>query len=157
MKMRVLKATNKVEDIEKLKPVALQWKVTCNGKAMGIELVPETHFADLAGMIDRYDADLFLLINDKGRVIGYMGIVCFNSPLSNQRVAQEHYWYVIGENRGKGSMLLIRAAKEWAKEKGCSHIILNASTLASNLHDRLCQFYERIGFQKFETSYIKEI
>ncbi|GAG39390.1 unnamed protein product, partial [marine sediment metagenome] len=114
--MKIVKAIN-LEDIERLKPVALQWKKTCNGKAMGIDLVPEVHFTDLAGLIDRDDADLFVLVNDKEEVIGYMGVDYFNSPLGNQRMAQEHYWYVVpGENRGKGAMLLVRALRKWAKE-----------------------------------------
>lgn len=154
--MKVVKATN-LEDIERLKPVALQWKETCNGKRFGIELIPERHFSDLAGLIERDDADLFLLINDKEEVVGYMGITCFISPLGNQKIAQEHYWYVSGKSRGRGTMLLIRAVKKWAKEKDCTHFIMNASNLASNMHNRLCRFYERMNFKLFETAYIKEI
>lgn len=154
--MKVVKAT-KLEDVERLKPVAWQWKEVCNNKELGIEIVPETYFADVANLIDKDDADLFLLINDKEEVVGYMGITCFNSPLGNQKIAQEHYWFVSGENRGRGTMLLIKTIKQWSKEKGCTHLIMNASNLASNMHDRLCKFYGRIGMKKFETSYIQEI
>ena len=150
--MKAVKAQNK-QDIERLKPVAFQWKESCNGEDFGIELVPEKHFSDLAGLIERDDADLFLLVNED-EVVGYMGVTAFSSPLGNQKVGQEHYWFVSGENRGRGSMLLIRAAKDWAKEKGCTHFIMTASNLASNLHDKVCRFYERIGFKKFETSFI---
>lgn len=154
--MKVVKATN-LGDIERLKPEALQWRDTCNGKVMGIDLDPETYFADLATLISRDDADLFLLVNEDDDVAGYIGVVSFNSPLGNQKMAQEHYWYVSGQNRGSGTMLLIRAIREWAKENGCSHLIMSASTLASEMHDRICRFYERIGMKKFETSYIQEV
>ncbi len=154
--MKVTKAT-KPEDVDRLKPVALEWKEACNGEAMGIELDPETYFADLTSLIGRDDADLFLLINNKEEVIGYMGIECFDSPLGNQKLANEHYWYVSEESRGRGSTYLIKAAWQWARDKGCTHLVMNASTLASDMHDKVCTFYERIGMKKFETSYIQEI
>ncbi len=152
--MKVIVATNS-GDIERLTPVALQWKESCNGMEMGIVLVPETHFADLMRLIGRDDAELFLLVDDdREEVFGYMGVECFNSPLGPQRIAQEHYWYVSEGNRGRGTILLIRAVEKWAKEQGCTHLIMNASTLASDLHDKVCDLYERIGMKKFETSYI---
>lgn len=154
--MKVVIATNSVEDIEALKSISYEWKGICNGKAFGIDLRPETHFRDLAKLIEGEDSELFLLLK-KDRVVGYMGAICFDSPLGNQRIAQEHYWFASGDKRGRGTLLLFRAIKEWAKEKGCSHLIMNASCLASDLHDRLCKFYARIGFQKFETSFIKEL
>lgn len=150
--MRVVEA--QIEDIDKLKPVAIEWQRTCNGKDFGLETNLETHLLDLAGLIERGDADLFLLLNEKDEAVGYMGITCFDSPIGSQRIAEEHYWFVSGKNRGNGALLLLRAIKEWAKEKGCSHLIMNASCLASEMHDKLCEFYEAVGFKKFETSYI---
>ena len=155
-KMKVRKATNVIDDIEELKLLALKWKEECKGEGFGIELVPQIHYSDLAGLIEKDDADLLLLMK-RNKVVGYMGIFSFDSPLGNQRIAEEHYWFVSDNKRGHGTMLLIRAARQWAKQHGCSHIIFNASCLASDMHDRLCRFYEKIGFRKFETSYIKEL
>lgn len=152
--MRVVKA--KIEDIEALKEVALEWQCTCNAKEFNIDLDPETYFSDLAVLIENENSDLFLLM-EKDRVVGYMGVTLFHSPLGNQKICQEHYWYCSGDKRGRGTLLLLRAVKTWGKEKGCSHRLMTASCLASDLHDRLCRFYERIGFRKFETTYIEEI
>jgi len=152
--MKVAKA--QIEDIERLKQVVLEWKESCNAKDFRIDIRLETHFQDLAGLIENENSDLFLLIK-KDNVIGYMGVTCFDSPLGNQRIANEHYWFVSGKHRGRGTLLLLRSVKKWAKERGCSHLIMNASNLASNMHGRLCRFYEKIGFQKFETSYIEEL
>lgn len=151
--MKVVKAT--IEDIEGLKPLAFEWRDSCNAKDLDIDLDRETFFAGLADLIERDDADTFLLLNEKDTVVGYMGAICFPSPLGKQRICSEHYWFVSGKNRGRGTLLLLRAVENWAKEKGCNKFIMTASCLASNMHDRLCKFYERIGFQKFETSYIK--
>ena len=152
--MKVVKAT--IEDIPNLLPVAAEWQRTCNGERFGIELDLKKSLSDLAYLIERETADLFLLVN-KEDVVGYLGMTIFDSPIGSQKIAQEHYWFVMGDNKGRGTILLIRAAKEWAREKGCSHIIFNASNLASNMHDKVCRFYEKIGMKKFETSYIKEI
>ena len=154
--MKVTKATSSIDEIEGLKEVALEWKEECKGESFGIDLNPETYFSHLVDMINDDDSELFLLIK-KDKVIGFIGAVIFQSPLGNQNIANEHFWFVSGKHRGRGTLLLLRAIKEWAKEKGCSHLIMNSSCLASSMHNKLCRFYEKIGFKKFETSYIKEI
>lgn len=155
--MKVRKA--QTEDIERLKPIALEWKETCNGKDFGIDLKPETFLSHLTDMINDTDSELFLLVklHKREKIVGFMGAVIFQSPLGNQNIANEHFWFISGKHRGRGTLLLYRAIKEWAKEKGCMHLIMNASCLASNMHDRICHFYEAIGFRKFETSFIKEL
>ena len=45
----------------------------------------------------------------------------------------------------------------WAKENGCSHIIMTASNLASEMYDKVCNLYQRMGMELFETSFIQEI
>lgn len=154
--MKVVKATNSIDDIESLKEVALEWKEECKGGDFGIELIPETFFSHLADMINDIDKELFLLLR-KGEVIGFIGAVIFQSPLGNQDICQEHFWYCSGDKRGQGTLLLYRAVRDWAKERNCSHLVMNASCLASNMHNKLCRFYEKIGFKKFETSYICEV
>ena len=57
--MRVIKAHNQ-DDIERLKPVALEWKETCNGETLGINLAPETYYADLANLLHKPNAALFI-------------------------------------------------------------------------------------------------
>jgi hypothetical protein len=54
-------------------------------------------------------------------------------------------------------MRLLKAAKVLAKERGCSHFIMNASNLASDMHDKVCNFYKRLDMKKFETSFISEV
>lgn len=155
--MKVVRATN-AEDVVRVEPIAWLWEKECNRDSFGIDLDPSGYLKGLRELIVGSDSDLLLLLaDDDEKIAGFMGLTIFKSPLGNQKIANEHFWFVSGENRGKSSMLLIRAAKEWAKEKGCSHLILNASKLASDIHDRLCVFYERMGFKLFETAYIKEI
>ena len=154
--MEVVRATNQ-DDFNKAHAIALQWKQTCNSEAMGIKIIDEVYLADLLNLIKDDDKDLLLLVDDENNAIGYMGIFFFDCPLGGQRMANEHYWFIDEKQRGRGAMHLVKAAGQWAKEKGCSHLIMNASTLASDLHDKVCRFYERVGMTKIETSYIKEI
>lgn len=144
-------------DAEQLRPIALMWKQEAqgNGNAFGIAIDNQTHIDDLQRLIDRDDADLLVLVRDDA-IIGYMGVQTFNSPLGKQMMASEHYWYVLPQYR-IGSIALIKAAFEWARAKGCSHIQMNASKLASEYHDRVCEIYRAFGMKHFETSYIKEI
>ena len=137
MKVRI---ANSVDEIEGLKSLAEEWKEEWNGEGFGIELVLGTFFSHLADMVNDADKELFLLLG-KDEVIGFMGAVIFQSPLGNQNFCQERFWFVSGKHRGRGTMLLLRAVKDWGKGKGCSHRLMTASWLASGLHDRLCRFY----------------
>ena len=109
----------------------------------------------LVGDVMKY-IDIKEIVN-KDNIVGVMGIVIFKSPIGTEMMATEHFLYVLGRHRGLGSIKLIRYAKKWAKEKGCSHIIFNASKMASDLHDNVCKLYERLGMKHFETVYIQDI
>jgi GNAT superfamily N-acetyltransferase len=145
------------DDIDRMKTVTSQWKETCKGDKFCLTIDEKTHCADLVRLMNGTDSDVFLLLNDDGEVVGYMGVTIFKSPLSEQRMASHYYWYVLKEARGRGSMLLMKAVKEWAKEKSCTHLIMHASALASDLHDKMCGFYEKLGMDKFETYYISRV
>ncbi len=131
------------------------WQDEYNGDAFGIVSDVFVFAGSLKKLIDDEDCVLLALLDDD-KVVGIFGIVVFSSPLNDNKMANEHFWYVIPKYRGRG-IKLIHAAFDWAKQHKCSHIILNASCLAGNLHDKVCSIYERLGMKKFETSYIKEI
>lgn len=147
--MQILRFTG---DTSALKVVAESWRRECNGNAMGIDLDMDVHLADLQRLADSPDSDLFVLYD--GEPVGYMGLTVFQSPIGNQRIANEHYWYIIPSKRGISALRFLKAAQEWAKEKGCSHLLMNASCLASDLHDGVCKLYEHKGMKRFETTYI---
>lgn len=144
------------DDIETLRPIAESWLNEVRAEEFGIDIDVNMHLLELGMMAVKDDADLIVLYD--GEVpVGYIGLRYFESPLGNQRIAEEHFFFVIPERRGLASMRLIKNAKFIAKMKGCSHIILNASNLASDMHDKVCSFYEKSGMKKFETSYISEV
>lgn len=143
-------------DIETLRPIAESWFEFASKNEFGIEVNVDKHLLELGMMAANDDADLIVLY-DGDTPIGYIGLIYFISPLGEQKIAEEHYLYVVPEKRGLASMRLIKNAKYLAGHKGCSHIIFNASNLASELHNKLCRVYEKMGFQKFETSFITKL
>jgi hypothetical protein len=145
-----------VEDIEALRPLAEEWSASCNCGKFGLEADINIFLSGLMDLVDGDGSDLLILKSDD-KPIGFMGLTTFKSPFGKELIGNEHYWFVRPGSNGKASLKLISKAQLWAKEKGCSHIIMNASMAASSLHAKVCGFYERLKFTKFETSYIKEI
>ena len=142
------------DDIETLRPIVESWQENVQDNDFGIIADDiDKYLTELGNMVLRPDADLIVLY-DEETPVGYIGLRYFSSPLSSQMMAEEHYFYVIPEKRGLASMRLIKNAKTLAKMKNCSHIIFNASNLASELHEKLCRVYEKMGLMKFETSFI---
>ena len=144
------------DDIETLRPIAESWQEEVRANEFGILTDVNKHLFELRSLVDNNNSDLIILY-DEDEPVGYIGLRYFDSPTGNQRIAEEHYLYVIPEKRGLTSMRLIKNAKTLAKLKGCSHLILNASNLASELHDKVCRVYEKLGMKLFETSYIYEV
>ena len=143
-------------NIELLRPAAEKWRAECNSKTMGIDIDIETHLADLRRLVSQDNSDL-LVCRDGDAVIGYMGLIVIDSPVGPQKMANEHYWYVVPERRGTLGLRFLKAAELWAQINQCSHLLMNASHLASNLHDRVCKLYEQFGMEPFETTYIKRV
>ena len=151
--MNVTKATN----VEQVRHVVLEWGQECNTDAFGMTTDMDSYLANMRDLIVGDDTELLLLISDKGRVVGYMGVMMFFSPVGKQKWVAEHHLYIMADHRGSGALRLMIAAKDWAKEHGCTHLIMTASKLASDLHDKVCAFYKGVGMTHFETSYIQEI
>lgn len=145
--------------LEVLKAVFDAWEAENNGEDFGIAVSRLSVRADIQSLMDSPDADL-LVLNDEGAITGFLGIFKVRNFLNDQFVAIEKYWYVLPESRKHGfnsGYLLKRKAEEWAKQHKCTHLIMSASNLASDKHDKVCRLYEHWGMRLFETSYIIEV
>lgn len=141
---------------DNLQPLAESWQKTCNADDFNIKTNIPVFINELYKLI--LNPQSVLLGIDKDFIVGIMGITIFNCPLSNAKMANEHFWYVMPEHRkGLSGMRLLKQGQEWAKNKGCSHFLGNASMLASDLHDNVCSFYKSLGMKKFETTYIMSL
>lgn len=140
-----------------MRPIVEAWQAIVLTNDFGIIADDVDKFLrSLKDLAENEDSDLLVLYDDNTPV-GYLGLQYFSSPLGNQRMANEHYFFVMPEHRGISSMKLIRDAKMLAKAKGCSHLIMNASNLASDMHDKVCEFYKNMNMKLFESSYISEV
>jgi GNAT superfamily N-acetyltransferase len=151
----MIRPFKKDEDISGLFPVINAWLDECRVNEFGIDTEMTEYLDEAYKLIHMEDCDL-LVMELKGEVIGLMGIAASKSPLGTQQIAHALYWYTLPEHRGKGISFMLEARK-WANARGCSHIIFNASNMGSQLHDRVCQIYEKIGMMKFETTYIQKL
>lgn len=100
-------------------------------------------------------ATVFLLF-DSGRLQGLLGMSIAQSPTGPQKIANEHFWYITPKYRGHARSML-KAAERWAKDHGCSHLIVNSSYMASDLCEKVSRIYELLRFKPFERVFIKEV
>lgn len=142
-------------EVEELRPVIESWEKTCDNK-FGFDLDTNKFEEDIVSMIGSDHADVLVLRSKGDRLLGLMGLLSISCSLEDSYSATEHYWYILPEHRGQG-IKMIGAAQAWAKEKGCKRLMMNASRLAGRDHDKVCRLYERLGFDHFETTYIKEL
>jgi hypothetical protein len=139
---------------EILRPLADEWAQEANGSEFGLLTSPDELLKDVDELTKGPDSVVLLLLKN-AEVAGLIGIVLLKNPVGQERIANEHYWYCLPECRSlKSALMMLEEAKKWAKLKGCSHFMMNASNLASSSHDKVCRLYERLGMKKFETTYI---
>ena len=139
-----------VYDVDLLRPLMELWKQETNGD---LQVTTDVNYTALnvASMMQDPSARIFGLVRDD-RLIGFLGCRLFRSPTGPELMAQEHYFYVAPEHRGKGTFKLLVAARDWAKARGASGLLLSASYLASDLHDKVCKLYAHMGAKPFETT-----
>ncbi len=142
---------------EVVRPLIDEWVEEANGEDFGLDVDGDAILADVDAMIADVRG-LVLLLYLRNELIGFIGLKKFKSPLSDQQIANERYWFVSEENRGIGSMRLMKGAMEVAKGWGCSHFMANASELAGDLCEKTCKLYEKhLKMKKFETVFLKEL
>jgi hypothetical protein len=143
-------------DVSGLRPLVEAWSREADGTPFGVILSVDHVLADMARLVQGPRSILLVLL-ENGEPAGFMGLRVFPSPTGPQWIAQEHYWFVRPESRGRASLRLLKTARETVKAIPCSHLLLSASTMASEKHDKVCDLYKRLGAKKFETTYILEV
>ena len=139
-----------------LRPVVDSWLAPLQDNKFQLDLVTDRLLTDLQKLVNGRDSDLFVLRKEKD-IVGFLGLTTFINSIGYNKVANEHYWYVLPKHRGIGSIRMIKMAKQWAIEKECSHLMMNASNLAGDSHRQVCNLYERLGMSKMESTYIQRI
>lgn len=94
------------------------------------------------------------MFTESGQLAGALGAIFYQCPFTGDQLATEQFFFVIKEYRGKG-MKLLEKFVDLAVERGVNRV---AMVHLESLHpEALKRVYERIGFRKVETCYIKEL
>ena len=148
-------------DVERIREIAGRWLSGCNAQKLGFAISIDRALEDLREWVDTMPGDILLAYEpvsdyDPPELVGFFALFVCDSYLGPDKVALEKYWYA-EPNHTRAGVALFRAAMEWSKEHGCSHLIASASGIASDLHDKVCRFFERQGMTLFETAYIAKV
>jgi GNAT superfamily N-acetyltransferase len=146
----------RTQDVAWVIPLAQQWRAECNADTFGLDTYQaETILGELQSWLDERPGVLLVAL-DGEKPVGFFAVFAVKSFLGEQNIALEKYWYAL-PNYSLAGVRLFRAAQQWAEEQGCSHLIVAASNLASEKHDKVCRFCQDMGMQLFETAYIQEV
>jgi len=144
-----------VTDIEELRRLGESWLELQNGDKFGIKIDVDAILKDAAATL-KLNSGVVIGAKENDEWVGFMHIFVAGSFLGDQLMAVEKYWYA-RPNAIMAAPRMLAQAKIWAAEKGCSHLIMSASNLASDKYPHVCGFYTRCGLKLFESSYICEI
>jgi GNAT superfamily N-acetyltransferase len=87
------------------------------------------------------------------KIDGAIGMFLNMSIMDGAVVAEEAFWFVNEEARGKVGLSLFDAVEKWATNLGVSRIVM--THLHSVMPEKVATFYERKGFKKLQTDYMK--
>lgn len=101
----------------------------------------DDHKREMFDIIEHPEAELILVAESEGRLVGFLeaSIRPFVEDCETDNVGYLEGWYVVPEFRRAGvGRALVRAAEQWAKERGCSEMasdaeIGNERSLAAHL------------------------
>lgn len=139
-----------VSDLARVAPLCARFYA--EAKLPG-RFVPEVWTRSWQNLLCGGNATLFLL-ERAGEIIGAIGGVIFPDPNDGDLVASEMFWFVTPEARGCG-LRLFTWFEAWAVNRGAKRIAM--VHLETPGAERLAKLYERRGYRRVQTDYLKEI
>lgn len=143
-----------VTNIEVFRPLGELWMQQQNADRFGLDITADDVLADARTVLAT--GGVCIGANLNGEWVGFMLVFVCKSFMGKQNFAIEKYWFA-KPNAKMAGPLMLKAALVWAQNAGASHLIMSASNLASEMHDKVCEFYEKAGLKRFETSFITEV
>jgi hypothetical protein len=145
------------QDVERLRGFFDVWTQTAHGDEFGIDIDTDSILAQIDMRLTFGKGVILIAIDSNDNPAGFFVVETYASGLGGkQTFAGESFWFAL-PNRVMAGPYLAKAAKKWAKENGCSHLTISGSRLASDLHDKVCNFCERMDMKPIETVYITEV
>ena len=122
------------------------------GKLPG-KFIPDVFVKTWAGLLASGAGAIFCLMAG-GVCNGAIGGVLYNDPNDGELVATDFFWFVKPEHRGGHGLRLLGLFEGWASASGAKRILM--VHLATLQPEVLGKLYERRGYRKTETIYVKE-
>jgi GNAT superfamily N-acetyltransferase len=102
--------------------------------------------------IDTCKDNTLLAVN--GKCFGLLGGYEVPSPVGEDKIFQEMFWYIQPEYKGLGVKIYKLAEKE-LKRRGFNVLIMGC--LINKYTHKFIKFYERIGYKPLEMHFIKRL
>lgn len=126
---------------EQLVTTAYRGRVLVNPAAMA---------RTVAMLLQTEAGGVFVIARADGVLVGMIGLLLFENPITGEATASELFWWVDPECRGQGVRLLKRA-EAWAKASGAEQLHMVAPTAAVG------ELYDRLGYEFLEATYRKAL
>ncbi len=98
---------------------------------------------------------VLFLLKDGDRVLGLIGGVTFDDPLTGLRYAAEVVWRVSPEAGGQGwGLKLLQRFEWWARENKCKRVVLHSSTREEVA---FCQKVGPLEYNPYQVEFLKEL
>ena len=148
------------KDVTTIRPLHAPWMQMMNGKEFGIMVDPGVAEERLRSILESGEGTILVaykLDDDAEDVpVGFFAVISVPSFFGEQKIALELLWFALPNAMTAGPRLL-KAAMRWTEEHGCSHLMLSGSRLSSDMHDKVCEFCEKVGAKPFETVYLLRV
>lgn len=109
---------------------------------------PDALFDLMLRLIEADSATILVMDVEPSMPKGMIGAHVFKHPMSLEIFGSELFWWVEPECRGHG-LTLLRHGEDWMRAAGATKIEGTAPD------DRTAMAFERLGYQKLETHYLK--
>ena len=144
------------KDIATVRSLFDAWLRIAHGEEFGLDIDKDVTDTNLQTLLSNGGVLLVAHDDETDEAVGFFAISPMASAFGSQMIAAETMWFAL-PNQQKAGVELFKAACDWAVANDCTHLMICASRLASDLHDKVCGFCERAGAKKFETVYLMEV
>jgi len=101
------------------------------------------------------DVGIVLVLELEGHVVGAIGGLVYPEPSTGARVAQEMFWWVEPEHRGRHSAMLIEAFEYVATSRDVVRVLMSA--MVGSRDRPLARWYGGRGYRPLERIFVKEV
>lgn len=150
-----------VKNVEIIRPLMEEWKKEEASDSFGITGSLEYALKEMTLWIEQVGSDVLVAWDREDEAVGFLALFEAPSMFGGGNIAVEKYWYVCPKSRENSleqcGLHLVERAEVWARDRECTHLVMTASKVAGQLFDKVCRFYECVGFALVESSFVKEV